>query len=202
MAGLDHIIQQILDDANAQAKQKTDAAKKEAAEIEAAAKAEGQALSKEISQRASNDEKTASERAKSSADMQKRQATLVAKQEAINDVIEAAYQKVIGYDDDAYFALIEKMLEKYAQPKDGEIYLSEKDRGRMPAGFPQKISQIASGKGGSLTLASESKQLDGGFVLVYGGIEENCSIRSVFSAKQDELVDAVNAVLFSESAAQ
>lgn len=200
MAGLDKIINKILDEANAEAKTKTDAARKEADEILAAARAESNALSEAISKKAANEQKMLDERAVSSADMQKRQATLKAKQEAITEVINAAYDTVINMDIDSYFGMLEKMLEAYALPKEGMVYLNAKDKGRMPAGFPQKVSQIASGKGGSLSLADETKNIDGGFVLTYGGIEENCSIKAMFSAKNDELVDTVNSVIFEEGA--
>ena len=38
--------------------------------------------------------------------------------------------------------------------------------------------------------------MDGGFLLVYGGIEENCTIRAVFDSKREELSDHVNRLLF------
>ena len=34
--------------------------------------------------------------------------------------------------------------------------------------------------------------MDGGFVLTYGGIEENCTIKALFDAKREELSDKVN----------
>ena len=40
-------------------------------------------------------------------------------------------------------------------------------------------------------VSKEPKDMDGGFVLVYGGIEENCTIRAMFHTKQDELSDVV-----------
>ena len=39
-------------------------------------------------------------------------------------------------------------------------------------------------------------ETDGGFLLVYGGIEENCTLKAVFSAKREELSDQVNRMLF------
>ena len=38
--------------------------------------------------------------------------------------------------------------------------------------------------------------MDGGFLLVYGGIEENCTISAVFASKREELSDQVNRLLF------
>ena len=45
-------------------------------------------------------------------------------------------------------------------------------------------------------VSKEPKDMDGGFVLVYGGIEENCTIRAMFHTNQDELSDVVQKVLF------
>lgn len=196
MAGLDKIIDEILSEAQAEASKTTDAAKKEADRILAEAQAKARAESDQISRKASNDQKTIDERAKSSADMQKRQAVLNAKQDVINEILDDAYNKVIEADIDSYFGLMEKMLRTYAQPKTGEIVLTRKDRDRMPAGFSQKISQIAKEKGGELSLSDEQRKIDGGFVLIYGGIEENCSIKAIFDEKREELVDAVNSVVF------
>ena len=39
--------------------------------------------------------------------------------------------------------------------------------------------------------------MDGGFILIYGGIEENCTIKALFDAKRDELSDKVNRQLFT-----
>ena len=202
MAGLDKIIEEILDEARATATQTTDAAKKEADRILSEAQARAKSESEVISKKAQSESQTLDERAKSSADMQKRQAYLKARQEVISEIIEAAYDKVMNSDIDTYFALIERILDGAVLPKEGKIILSEKDKSRMPAGFTQKVSKIAQDKGGSLTLSDETAALDGGFILTYGGIEENCSIRALFNSKQDELVDIVNSVVFEDSVTQ
>ena len=66
----------------------------------------------------------------------------------------------------------------------------------MPAGFEEEIQKAAAAKGGALSLAKEAKEMDGGFILVYGGIEENCTIKALFDAKRDELSDKVHGLLF------
>ena len=39
--------------------------------------------------------------------------------------------------------------------------------------FPKFPSHYAKEKGGALKLAKESRQIENGFILVYGGVEEN-----------------------------
>lgn len=88
----------------------------------------------------------------SSSDMRKRKAVLEAKQEVIREVLEDAYKAVGELDDAAYFAMLEKVLEKYVLPEAGTICFTEKDRKRMPQGYMEKVYETAKKKGGSLEL--------------------------------------------------
>ena len=44
-------------------------------------------------------------------------------------------------------------------------------------------------------MAKQPRPIDGGFILVYGGVEENCSIEALFYAEQERLQDKVQAFL-------
>ena len=89
------------------------------------------------------------------------------------------------------------MLKKYAQPGEGEICFNERDLNRLPEGFEETISEIACAKGGSLTLSRTPCGIGGGFILVYGGIEENCSFDSVFADEKERLQDRIHEMLFA-----
>ena len=95
-----------------------------------------------------------------------------------------------------YFVLIRKMLKQFVLAKQGELYFSERDLDRMPDGFETEVEEIAASKGGSLLLMKEPKNIDGGFILVYGGIEENCSFKALFLAQKDRILDKVHELLF------
>lgn len=47
-----------------------------------------------------------------------------------------------------------------------------------------------------LEIGAGRDNIDNGFILAYGGIEENCTIRAMFDAKRDELSDIVHRLLF------
>ena len=128
--------------------------------------------------------------------MRRKQALLAARQEVISAVLEKAYAAVLALEEEEYFGLLEKLLEKYVLPEEGEICFSRKDLERMPENFAGRIRTIAAEKGGSLTVSREPRGIDGGFLLVYGGIEENCTIKAVFRAKKEELSDRINRLLF------
>lgn len=93
--------------------------------------------------------------------------------------------------------LLGKLAEKYAQPGDGVMYLSAADLARVPAYFRGTLADIGAKKGGSLTLSDESRDLNGGFVLAYGGIEENCTFEAMFEENKERLQDVVREKLFS-----
>ena len=112
-------------------------------------------------------------------------------------MIEEAYVTKKKKDAQSYFLTLEKILKTYALAENGEIYFSAEDLARMPADFEKKIKTAAKEKGGSLVLKKEPKAIADGFVLVYGGVEENCTLKALFDAKKDELQDKVNAILFS-----
>ena len=136
------------------------------------------------------------QRIASSSEMQRKQALLQAKQEVIQEVLNKAYQQVLHLEPESYFEMLQKLLETYALPQEGTIYFSAADLARMPQKFEDVIEQTAQKKGGHLVVSKEPKDMDGGFVLVYGGIEENCTIRAMFHTKQDELSDVVQKILF------
>ena len=56
--------------------------------------------------------------------------------------------------------------------------------------------RTAKEKGGSLTLGKEPGKIEDGFLLVYGGVEENCTLKALMDAKKDSLQDKVNEILF------
>lgn len=196
MTGLEKITSQIQEEAKDSAAKKLEAAKKEADEILAEAKKACEAMEAEAAEKDALLKTNYESRAKSSAEQQRRTALLRAKQEIIADVIEEAYVTLKKKDAKGYFLTMEKILKTYALAEDGEIYFSKEDLVRMPAGFEKKIEAAAKEKGGSLVLKKEPKAIADGFVLVYGGIEENCTLRALFDAKRDQLQDQVNAILF------
>ena len=60
-----------------------------------------------------------------------------------------------------------------------------------------EAGKIASRAGGSLSFDSKPAPIESGFILSYGGIEENCSLKSIFAANKDQIQDTAMKVLFS-----
>lgn len=199
MTGLEKMKSQILEEAEASAKEILADAEKQADAMKEKGKEEAEAVCREISQKSDEEVKAIEERAVSSCDLQRRKALLTAKQEIIAEVLASAYQTLLEADDETYFAMLRKMLHKFVLPQEGEICFSDEDLKRLPQGFEEEIQAIAKEKGGALALSKESRRVHGGFVLIYGGIEENCTFEAMFSSKRDELSDEVHRLLFLEA---
>lgn len=198
MANIDKIIGEILEEAEKEARDNKTKADAEAKRILDEAKAECAAMEKEAQEKVSALKKSIEQRAKSSAQLKKRQEILKARQDIISLLLEKSYQSIFQMEEEQYFSFLERMLQKFVLPKEGSIYFSTKDLGRMPMGFEAKIQEIAAKQGGALELMSQGKEIDGGFVLVYGGVEENCSLRTIFHTQRDELADKIHAFLVKE----
>lgn len=197
MTGLEKMKSQILDEAKKAAENKISEAKVKAEDILAEAKAEAEKTSAGIFQKSETAIAGYKERVISSNDLQRRTKILSAKQEVISDVLNKAYGSLESMDSEKYFDMLLKMVGKYAQPRDGEIIFSKADLERLPKDFEGKAAEAAKAKGGSLKISGESRNIENGFVLAYGGIEENCTLRAMFDAKKDELSDKVHRILFA-----
>ena len=197
MTGLEKMKSQILDEANRSAGEILKQTKKEADAVMAEARKNAEAECQRISEKSEADAESLKGRAESSCDLQKRKAVLKAKQEVISEILKRAYKKMLASDTETYFDIIRKMLNKYVLPEEGEICFSSDDKKRMPDGFEKEIAAIAAAKGGKLIVSKEERNIQGGFVLIYGGIEENCTFKAMFDSRRGELSDKVHALLFS-----
>lgn len=196
MAGIDTITNEILQTARAKADEQTAAAKAKAEELIAAAQKESDGIRETAAAKADADAASYAKRIESQAGMRKRQTLLKAKQDIIGEVIEAAYEKLVGLPDEEYFALLGKLIVKNVQPGAGELLLNAKDLKRMPESFAEEAEKAASDAGGTLAVSAEAADIANGFVLRYGGIEENCTLGALFAEKQDQLRDKVREVLW------
>lgn len=196
MTGLEKIVNQILEDAAQESREILAKAEETKTFILNRAREDAKEIQEDGARKSEKEIENYRKRAASAADLKTRTAVLRGKQETIALILEEAYERLCQEETDAYFARMEKMLRTYVQPGNGLIGFSGQDLRRMPKDFQKKIKAIAKDAGGSLELAPEAANIENGFVLSYGGIEENCTLRAVFDAKKDELTDKVHKLLY------
>ncbi len=196
MAGIDNITNEILQEAKNRAAQViSDAAAKADDEIRAA-QAKGEDISKKAAVKAEQEAKAYENRILSQIGLRKRQTILSARQEIISGIIDAAYEKLSSLGDSEYFEMIKTLVGKNVQGGEGEILFNKKDLDRLPAGFADVLKAIAEKAGGTLKVSEETAEIENGFILRYGGIDENCTLPALFAEKRDALSDLVHGVLW------
>lgn len=200
MTGLEKIKNQILEAAKKEAESILADANSKSEEITGSAKLEAEKIISDIRKKSASDIENYKNRVSSSNDFYRRTEVLKSKQTVIAEVIERAYQKICNLEPQAYFGMLVRMIGKYALSGNGEIFFSEKDLKTMPADFEEKVIEAAKAKGGTLTVSKEAKEIENGFVLRYGGVEENCTLRAIFDARREEFTDTVNALLYGKEA--
>ncbi len=197
MAGIDNITGRILQETQGEVEKILKSAENQAKAILDKAGEEAAAVSKAAAVKSEQQTNLYAARIKSSAESTRKKALLSAKQEIIDSVINQAYEKLIKQDDASYFDMMQKILARAIRPQKGTIALSAADLARVPDSFKKTVSKLAADCGGELTFAKDPAKIESGFVLSYGGIEENCSLRSIFAANRDQIQDTICKVLFS-----
>lgn len=195
MTGLEKIIEEIRTEAAQNADKVISKAKNEADVVISDAEEKGKKQADIVLENAKKKSEDILSRGDSSANLEKQKAMLTAKQQVINEMLENTLSYMENLEDKEYFSLILKLIENNSQPQKGEIAFSKKDISRLPDGFMTKVNSVSKGE---LELSDSTANIKSGFVLIYGGIEENCSFDAMFRSKHEELTDEISALLFSE----
>ena len=195
MSGIDKIIEQIEVDTESVCERILAQAQANAAEIAAAAEKDAAGIREQSHQRITAKVTDIKKRGDSAADLEEKKILLKTKQQIISDMLAVAVDKVKNLPDDEYFALILKMVAKYSLPQQGLIRFGRKDMDRLPSGFIGEVNKVSAGE---LRLDDVCADIDAGFILIYGGIEENCSFDAIFMSEDESLKDKAGKLLFGK----
>ena len=166
-------------------------AKSECDNILAEAKNTGDADTAKIVEEAKKEAERITTRAISAAAQKSAQQKLAFKMEMICSVMEKAKQEFLNAEDSVYMARLVKLLDSRAQKgESGELLLNKKDKTRDLTEVNAKIKEYG------LTISEKNADIEGGFILVYGKVEENCSVEAIFRENYEELVDFIGENLF------
>lgn len=193
MSGIDKIIKQIEEDTATVCDDIMNRAQAQADSILADAQTEAAAILSEAEQKTAAKVEDIRKRGDSAAELEERRVLLYTKQDIISKMLEKGIEEVKNLPDDEYFGIILQMIGKSSQPQDGIIRFGEKDLSRLPRGFERKMNDVSKG---SLKLDKDPVKIDAGFILIYGGIEENCSFDAIFQSEAETLSDRAGRLLF------
>jgi len=196
MTGLEKILAQISNDAKSSADEMIKDAKAKADKIIEEANAEAAKQAQQILKQGEDKIADIKQRAASSALFEKRNKLLAFKQAYIDKCIGDVLASLESAPDTEYFDNLLTLVSLYAKKEDGVMYLNEKDLARMPRGFTDKATAAA---GHHITISETPRPIDSGFLLIYEGIDINCSFRAIFEDKEDNLRDIAGQLLFPEA---
>ena len=199
MAGLDKILESIKAESDSAVAQRIDEARSRAEALKKEAEDSVKDECRNIEERGKKSADDTISRAESAAALLKRKTILAEKQAIIAEVFEEAEKRLTALPDAQYVDTITKIAVKNALPEDGKIIFSASDKKRLPASFEKELNGKL--KGGSLKVSEDTIGTAGGFILSYGGIEQNCTFGALIDAERENLTDKVSKVLFDKAEA-
>lgn len=195
MAGLEKIIERIQVNSAANCDAILQDAQKQADTVRAAKKAEADAAVEKITADTKRQAKEIIDAAVSGSELEEKKQLLAEKVDLINGVIDNVTNTLKNLPDEQYFDSLYALVIKYARSEDGVMYLSQKDLDRLPKDFEKTVNEQI--KGGTIKVSKEPRDLDGGFVLAYGGIEINCSFDALVADNRENIKDELSRIIFA-----
>lgn len=193
MNGIEKITGRIAAETKAETDRLLAAAEAEAAEI--AGKYRAQAEREAADARAKN-EKAAAEREErlvSVAQMEARRELLAERQTQVENAFARALEALRALPEKQYIAAAAELLVQAAPDGRGEAVFSQADRERIG----QAAVDVANRKlNGHLTLSAQTRELKGGFILVNGNVEVNCTFDTLLRLQKEETAGEVAGLLF------
>ena len=194
MTGLEKIISQIEYESNDRCRIIIEDANKKAQGIIDSAEAEASGILKESEEQTAKKLENMQQSAVSSAELAKSKILLKSKLEIIDDMLDKALNELRALGDEEYFEIIKSLILSNAKEGEGVLRLSAKDCARLPKDF---LSSVNKALGDKKIVLGDEADINGGFLLIFGDIDINCSFDAIASSKRDELRDALNSLLFS-----
>lgn len=161
------------------------------AQIMAQAKLDADKISAEIADKAQLKVKQMQAASKSRCDLETRNAFLKRRREEIDKTYSEILNKMENLPDEDYFELIYTFAKKLSGMS-GIVLLNEKDMNRLPKDFIAKLEKC----GVKAELSKAPCDIESGFILKCGDIEENMDFSAILSEKRDIIEDFINQELF------
>ena len=179
----------ILEEANAQAKSIIAEAEKEAFQKTTL-----------ITEKAKEEAALIKQRYQAAESMEDRKNILKVRQECINEAFDLALKNLSDMPEDKYKLFIEGIIFNTVKNEDGIIVFNERDKKRLGEGFISEINEKLKAKGlsAALSLAKDSLNTSGGFILRYGDLEINCTLEIILNMQRPNLESEVAKILFNE----
>lgn len=191
MGSGDKILNRIKYDCDAKISEIDAEAERRCSEIAADAQLEADKISAEIAAKAQSRVVQMKAASKSRCELETRNALLKRRREEIDKTYSAILDTMQSLPDKEYFELIYKLASKLSG-MNGEVMLGKKDLQRLPKDFLQQLENC----GIKASVCNTPCDIESGFILKCGDIEENMDFSAVLAEKRDVIEDFINQELF------
>lgn len=187
MTGLDGILHKIRADAQAEAEKITEDAQLECEKIRNKAWEDAKSIEKRERKKLDLSLAKIEENTSAKAEIIKRETILFEKQRLVKKVIDDYYDYLLNLSEEKYIILLNKVLEKL-DISGKTLHMNNKDLNNIGS----KI------KRSGMKISNDPVNIDGGFILSDGQVEENYSFCVLFDSKRQQLSDKIYQIIFDE----
>ncbi|MGL4730013.1 MAG: V-type ATP synthase subunit E, partial [Clostridium sp.] len=195
MSNLDNLTSKIIEEAKKKAETIMNEAKEKEAQIISKKKSEAEKLSENIIEKANAEGKSIFDRAISKAELKVRNEKLIAKQQVINKVFEAAVKELNNMKDEEFLAYVKNQIKSLPLTGKQSIIVASKDKSKITPEFLNELNGEL--KDLKVSLSDETREINGGFILSKDGIEINCSFEDIINSLRYDLENEVANMLFN-----
>ncbi len=124
----------------------------------------------------------------------KKQEQLDVQSEIVQEWIQAALKTITAMKAKTYFSLLRPLLIQRSQKGTGILRLNRKDCNRIPENFLEELNESLAADC-HIELADTPVEINGGFILSYGDVDENCTLSALLEEHYDEIRDSLFTLL-------
>ena len=194
MNGIEKITARIEEDGRQETEALLAQARAQAAEVTARYQAEAKAAADEILAQGRRNAEARARHLDSTAQMECRKAVLAAKQDVIEEAFQAAHKKLLDLPQAEYVAFLAGLAAKASVSGKEKLIFSADDRAQVGKDVVAAANKKLAA--GGLTLAEETRPMDGGFILSDGAVEVNCTFDTLIRLQRGALAGEVAKALF------
>ena len=190
--------QKIIADAEAEAGRIVEEGRTQAGKIKAEADAEIARIASDFGQKAKAQAEEYIRRQISLRELEARKAVLTEKGNLIDEVFAKALEELRQRDRKGGYSLTRELLLGAVEVGDEEIVLSPEDKSAIGGTFVEDLNKELrkAGKRGEVKIASDTRDISGGFVLRRGRAETNGSFDTLLAMLRDEIETEIAEILF------
>jgi len=189
VATIDEINNKIIQDAEAEAKERLEKATERAGKIIEMARQEAVRIKKEIMEKSEKEAAEYIRRAKVLAGIEVRKEKLELRQKLLQEALQKTLEKLASMPEEDYCSMIAGAVMKLREDEEYEILLAENDRLRIGSKLEEILAKTAeeTGKRINVRISDSNANISGGFIIRTEDIELNYSFENIMSAEKEEL---------------